>query len=259
MLERDPDLSELMRRARAGLSPTEQDVDRARAGLRDAFWDRVPTKSEIAADGTLGGKMRRWLEGGIVGAALGAGIGFWVANGGQPSIEGPVVEKTGTQADNALGDDMAAGSAPASDRVTDVPQPGAHSSKLSDSLAAAEAGAAPVRPARRVKGSGMRKEADTIETFASSGVDEVALVRRVQRALARREARLALGLIQELDARVPHGRLMEERHAATAMARCMLVPSERQGALAAFLQRYPSSVHGERVEQVCDAGNRGRE
>ena len=81
--------------------------------------------------------------------------------------------------------------------------------------------------------------------------DEVAWVLRAQKALARGEPQLALGLLRELDERLPKGRLGEERAACRAIARCTLEPAVRVTERATFSARYPRSIHGERVLRSC--------
>ena len=87
--------------------------------------------------------------------------------------------------------------------------------------------------------------------------DEVVWVQRVQKALAHGEARLALGLLRELDGQIPVGRLTEERFAGRAIARCMLQPETGRRELHLFTQRYPTSVHLARITSTCDGAAKG--
>lgn len=97
---------------------------------------------------------------------------------------------------------------------------------------------------------------------ADSLEKEVSALRAIERALRDRQPGLALALLRELDRVVPEGRLVEEREATAAIARCALdqVPfgvdlGEDFGA------RYPDSVYLERVAQACArrANGEGRE
>jgi hypothetical protein len=90
----------------------------------------------------------------------------------------------------------------------------------------------------------------------AQGADEVALMQRVNRALARGDAAWALALLRQLDVEVPQGRLLEERAAGGAIARCMLNRGVGPAELTRYTQLYPSSVHLARVSRVCtEPGN----
>jgi hypothetical protein len=83
---------------------------------------------------------------------------------------------------------------------------------------------------------------------------EVQALRNAERALRDGAPGLALTFLQELDRRVPRGRLTEERDAAATLARCMRGDRPFDVDLAAdFVGRYPRSVYRPRVEQACAA------
>jgi len=78
--------------------------------------------------------------------------------------------------------------------------------------------------------------------------------RAVERALRDREPGLALGLLRELDRAVPGGRLVEERQATAAIARCGTGDVPFGVDLGEeFAGRYPGSVYQARVEEACAA------
>ena len=76
-------------------------------------------------------------------------------------------------------------------------------------------------------------------------------MRRVDRLLHDREPRRALALLYELDRNVPNGKLMQEREAAFAMARCVLGLVAPAQLAREFAERYPDSVYLARLRQLC--------
>lgn len=80
--------------------------------------------------------------------------------------------------------------------------------------------------------------------------EEVLQLERVQRALRDGYPALALAILSELDQKLPHGRLHEERSAARAVARCAMDGSA-PAVLESFTKRYPGSMYWERVAAAC--------
>jgi hypothetical protein len=100
--------------------------------------------------------------------------------------------------------------------------------------------------------------AQTSEPATSVSLEaEVRALERVQRALRDRAPGEALALLQQLDRDVPQGRLVEERSAARALARCELGQGEPLAHALEFSQRFPASVYFTRVRKTCmDAAKR---
>ncbi len=91
-------------------------------------------------------------------------------------------------------------------------------------------------------------------TQRSSLAEELAMLQRARRAIADENGRLALGIVQELDERLPNGLLMEEREATRILSLCQLQRGrEARQRAAVFLARYASSVYAPRVRQSCIA------
>jgi hypothetical protein len=87
---------------------------------------------------------------------------------------------------------------------------------------------------------------------------ELDTLRRVERALRQGNPRFALGLLIELDRKLPRGALMEERLAARATASCQVEKSAAaRKAAAVFDSRYPNSVYAARVREACAVDDRG--
>ena len=82
--------------------------------------------------------------------------------------------------------------------------------------------------------------------------DELALLRRVERALRNADPALALALLGELDERFPDTRLVEERQAARLLAGCRLQDPNAIARAHAFLHDNPASVYRQRVQLACE-------
>lgn len=88
---------------------------------------------------------------------------------------------------------------------------------------------------------------------ASTLSEEARELRRVDRALRAGSPLLALGILRELDEKVPRGALMEERSAARYVARCQSGDATAASAAAAWLEKHPRSVYSARVRASCNA------
>ena len=84
--------------------------------------------------------------------------------------------------------------------------------------------------------------------------DELALLRRVERALRNADPALALALLGELDERFPESRLVEERQAARLIADCRMDGPDADSQARAFLRDHPASVYRQRVQLACEIG-----
>lgn len=252
MVDQDPDLRDLMRQARAGLSPTDVDLAAVHVRLENALWDVSPTGP--ARSRSNNERWRRWVQGGLVGLVAGASLGFYLGGEFTASVDpnaGPgasTIEPSPLAANASAAATLAPLPRP-TNAVEDERSEDAIVRPVQSSVAAAPppSGSREERVKRRTLGGA--EDSQTTET--TSAPDEVEFVRRAQRALARKEPTLALGLLKQLDERLPKGRLLEERYAGKAIARCMLTPNEGHDVQRAFARRYPQSVHGERVNQVC--------
>jgi hypothetical protein len=93
---------------------------------------------------------------------------------------------------------------------------------------------------------------------SSSGLwEEAALLREAQRALQGGDPGACLAILDRMAARYPSGALGEERGALRVLALCGSGRREEARALgAAFLRRYPASVHAARVRASCAGADR---
>jgi hypothetical protein len=87
-------------------------------------------------------------------------------------------------------------------------------------------------------------------TFPRAG-EELALLRRVERALRTQNPALALALIAELDEHFPDTRLAEERDAARVIATCGVGEGGARIRAERFSREHGGSVYAERVREAC--------
>lgn len=117
---------------------------------------------------------------------------------------------------------------------------------LSAPLASAQAA-----PARREAPSPPRAKRRTAATEVPPG-GELALLRRVERAVRGKRSALALALIGELEERYPRSSLIEERRAMELMALCGAGATEALSRVRRFLEDHPRSAYAGRIRQMCE-------
>jgi hypothetical protein len=81
--------------------------------------------------------------------------------------------------------------------------------------------------------------------------DELALLRRADRAVRAEDAALALVLVGELDARHPDSKLMEERRAIELLAYCEAGATDAKARTERFLRAHQGSVYEGRIRETC--------
>jgi hypothetical protein len=81
--------------------------------------------------------------------------------------------------------------------------------------------------------------------------EEAHELKRVYRALRNGMPALALGILRDLDQRIPRGVLLEERAAARLIARCQIGDGEAHGDAATWLERHAQSVYAPRLRTAC--------
>lgn len=238
------DEDELLARARAGLSPSPGDATRVRASVAAALAATVApgldgTHAASApglASATRPGWSLRVLLTSVTAAAMGAGaVGYWMGHdAGVRAARSSIVPSAPIQRDDA----------PAPHEAPDVAATAAPEAR---DEAPAGREAVTRRPARLARGSRPPVMAST-----ASLEQEVRALRAIERALRDDDPRLALALLQQLDRDVPQGKLVEERRATSAIARCSLGDVPFGVDLAEdFAGDHPHSVYLGRVEQSC--------
>ncbi len=250
-----------LEQARAGLSPSDEAVRKLRARI-DGALPRATTDAGSRSPSLRGGYSRN-LGTGLFGLGLGLGtvLGYWW---GQHDAT-PVALTPLTLSADAAPSSLATTPERAQAGPTPGPKPGSNASPLDASTPRGfEPGARRSSVPRRVNkpktavaaGDGSEGRAlptHPPQTSSTAEADEILLVQRVQRALARKEPGLALGLLNELDVKVPKGRLREERAAGRAIALCMQHSPRANSAFETFKRQFPTSVHLPRAAAACGA------
>ncbi|HTV25371.1 MAG TPA: hypothetical protein VMG12_42040 [Polyangiaceae bacterium] len=121
--------------------------------------------------------------------------------------------------------------------------------------------AARANPRSALRRSALRREAlrnDALQRDARRAMatharhDELALLRRIERALRSRQAELGLALLDELEQRHPRSTLLEERSAARVLAECLLPRDGARASAERFVVEHPASVYADRIRQACE-------
>lgn len=108
----------------------------------------------------------------------------------------------------------------------------------------------------RGRGGTGAKAAPSTATSAKSNdgslSEELDLLRRAERTIRAGNSMVALGLLNELDARFPKGQMLDERAAARVMGNCQLTdPSSAKAMGQAYLGSHAQSVYTARVRSIC--------
>jgi hypothetical protein len=234
MSELDPQANDLLAGARRAFSPSAGAKARVLLATRSAIVAGTAVTSTLtgrsAADwferartaGALWGV--RALAGSVLLASV-FGAGYMTARRSSPELARPPLI------------------APAPSQAVLGPVPSTGTSALPDAIPTP-------RPVRVAPPKAASAPAPNAEPQASLD-EEVRTLKRVERALREHNPRLALALLDELDERVKAGKLVEEREAARVMAKCELIPESAATLAEDFARRYPGSVYGSRVAQMC--------
>lgn len=242
---------------RADLSPSSADKARLRArilapvlggdvdpslsprasaphSLRHPSPERLGRWAALKAAGTAG------VGAGALLLGVGMGVGFWLGREasvpatGAPAIEAVRSPSPVTERAEPAGPPRA---------LLSTPEP---LTPPSPSVASAPAAATEPRRSPPPRARATRK---AVAPHPLN--DELALLRRVERALRNADPALALALLGELDERFPETRLVEERQAAKLMANCRMGGADAVARAHAFLHDSPSSVYRQRVQLAC--------
>lgn len=261
MTDRDPFEESVLSAARRAHEPSAADAARVLQRTRHAIAADVAlgdaqlgTASHGALTQALVAKL---IAGGLVIAALSGGIGYQLglhAEDARAPERAPRATAASSAAPPAVKAAPAIEAAPAE---ASAPEP---SSPVAEPAARTDAGA---RRASKPRGPHLEPPVDESVAVEESALPlgsldaEVRALERIQRALRDREPQAALALLQQLDRDVPAGRLIEERSAARALARCELGHGEPLKHALEFSQRFPASVYFARVRKTCmDASKR---
>lgn len=258
-------VSRSLARVRGELSPSGADKARLRAAIFVS-----PTLPMANAGAVAPAPLSRWVAvrmTGKLGLAFGSlllgggvAIGFWWGNepgarapGDLPSLPASAssvpVEPSNVPVEPSSA--RASGSLPAADRQDLAANP-------ADPSAAAPA-QIPKLQARAHAESAARAQTKSAESRKASvdlGLEhELALLRRVERAIRANDPALALALLAELDAGFPDTRLAEERLAARCIAECRAGKPDAQRNARRFILEHGSSVYRQRIGVACEVAD----
>jgi hypothetical protein len=246
-------------RVRAEISPTRDDKARLRARILapEALPESAgpdATAPSAGASAAARVSLSPWaalMAAGSLGAAaglallaVGGGVGFWLGHEVASAREPAPFEVPAPAAEAAL---------PAPDRSARAP---AHSTRAAASEAVAAVVAAPAA-ASEARGEPhradvpLRAHAAPRRAMQNPLDAELALLRRVERALRNDDPALARALLGELDERFPDSRLGEERSAARRIADCRSGEPGASESARAFLRQHGASVYRKRVALAC--------
>jgi hypothetical protein len=213
-----------------------------------ALRDRVLTRLELAAaPGSAGdvGPIGRAPRGrGVVGALVGAGLlalGFAGGYHASALREAPPLPPTRFAAAPELEE-----GAPLLLEPLAAPEP----------LEPAAQPSSPPRSPRRARASTRRPAASPVTVApppaaAPSSREELALLRRAERAARADNSALALALIAELEERYPRSEFLEERKAIELIAHCAAGATDGAARAEHFIRSHPHSVYAGRIAELC--------
>ncbi|MBN1612233.1 MAG: hypothetical protein JW940_36715 [Polyangiaceae bacterium] len=105
-----------------------------------------------------------------------------------------------------------------------------------------------------------RRAASFVPQSEQRLAEEVSLLAEADRALRARNPARAAKVLAELERKVPHGKLDEERTAVQLVTNCLQSPGDKVRAQArSFLLRHPSTVYAGRIRESCQLAGPGRD
>lgn len=255
------ELDTRLRLARQVLSPS----DEHRRRVRSALAARLAAEGQTAALPARVGRriarprLSRALEAAAL-VAAGFVLGVWFAETRQPRADAPIVDRAPADAERR--DEASPVRAqPSQPPVSASPlqaepavAPSASSSTASEaSKARSRPAKSPGTPAHGRERTGRASRATAADGFA----DELALLRRAERATRSGDAALARSLIAELEARFPKTALRQERAALLVLVACATDEPAAQASAREFMQRHEQSVHLDRIRSACQLDSAG--
>jgi hypothetical protein len=259
---------------REEISPTRDDKARLRARIvaPAALMLQPSAGREAAAAGGAAPALplTRWaalkaagsigVTAGVTLLGVGGGVGFWL---------GHEVAQGRGQAATVLDEPASVAVAPLPRAALPALDPTASVGPASSAEAVwNEANAAPAAtaaaPIEAPPVSESRRTAPAPRAHAARSkpnplADELALLRRVERALRNNDPALARALLGELDERFPDSRLGEERSAARRIADCRSSEPGANDRARAFLRDHRTSVYRQRIVLACALDHEPRE
>lgn len=262
-----------LRLAREVLSPSDEHRLRVRSALAARLAAEGPASEGPAAEGPAAPLARaararrliasrriaRALEAAVL-VATGFALGLWFSEARQPGADAPMADGVPTDRGQMNGAAPAPAEAaparaePAHEPASPSPlqgepavapaAPSSTSSDVSNEPSRPETSPSP-RARTHVR---LAPRATATDGFA----EELALLRRAERATRSGDAALARSLIGELDARFPKTALRQERAALLVLVACATGEPAAQAHARSFTEQNAQSVYLERIRAVCD-------
>jgi hypothetical protein len=237
-----------LRLARQVLSPS----DEHRRRVRSALAARLATEGQTAALPARVGRriasprLSRIVEAAAL-VAVGFVLGVWFAETRQPEAAAPMADRLVADGDQA----------DANHRVETLPEPAPPASPLRAQPSQPPASPSPAKSSSTRAHGRERSGGASRATAADGFADELALLRRAERATRSGDALLARSLIAELDARFPKTALRQERAALLVLVACATHEPAAQAGAREFMQRHEQSVHLDRIRSACQLDSAG--
>jgi hypothetical protein len=134
-------------------------------------------------------------------------------------------------------------------------EPSAAPAPVLEAPAAARVLRAAPPPQQRARTAAPQSDLPSGALEAADPNQELALLRRAERAVRNDDSALALALIAELEERHPRSSLLEERRAVELLAYCLAGASDARTRAQRFLREHPRSVYAGRIADKCaDSG-----
>jgi hypothetical protein len=260
-----------LRLARQVLSPSDEHRRRVRSALAarlaaEGQAATLPVRAVRVARRIASPRLSRALEAAAL-VAAGFVLGVWFAETRPPEAAAPSAARAPADAERwEEAPPEPARVAPT--RAEPSQQPASPSTPPAEpavalsaaSSAATETSNARSRPAKSSStGANGRERTGTVSraTAADGFAEELALLRRAERATRSGDALLARSLIAELDARFPKTALRQERAALLVLVACATGEPAAQSAAREFMQRHEQSVHLDRIRSACQLDSAG--
>jgi hypothetical protein len=240
-----------LRLARQVLSPSDEHRRRVRSALAARLAAEGQTATVRVGRRIASPRLSRALEAAAL-VAAGFVLGVWFAETRPPEAAAPLANHASADADQRV--EAPPEPAPASPTRAEPSQAQPAVAVSAASSAAAEPSNARSRPAKASSTGAHGRErtgAPSRATAADGFAEELALLRRAERATRSGDALLARSLIAELDARFPKTALRQERAALLVLVACATGEPAAQAGAREFMERHEQSVHIDRIRSAC--------
>jgi hypothetical protein len=262
-MTRDADIELTLERARRALTPTQRDAERVLqatlacvVAAAPAATPPVQAKSMTSASGAAGAspglKVLAALVLAVGSGAMGYRLGLHDGQQAHESLRSAAQSSAASTPATANETSARADNDRSQDRVEQAADLHALENSLEQrALVRTATRTAPSAVPEPPRARGHLSAESATEAPGISLSEELEIVKRVERALRASEPDVALNLLDDLALRQPEGALLEERAAASCMARCAMGLGGRDTLAQDFARAFPRSAYLQRVEAAC--------